>query len=80
MQPQKINRDNYNYNSKPKKPPKPSNYKEPLNVLSSPKKSKQLEPINQNPYEANPSDDLEKAIFDLQDVKNSYLNEQKEFE
>lgn len=27
-----------------------------------------------------PEDDLEKAIFDLQDVKNSYVNEQKEFE
>ena len=27
-----------------------------------------------------PEDDLEKAIFDLQDVKNSYINEQKEYE
>ena len=27
-----------------------------------------------------PEDDLEQAIFDLQDVKNNYLNEQKEFE
>jgi len=25
-------------------------------------------------------DELEKAIFDLQDVKNTYINEQKEFE
>jgi len=29
---------------------------------------------------ADPLDDIEKAIFDLQDVKNSYVNEQKEFE
>lgn len=27
-----------------------------------------------------PVDDIERAIFDLQDVKNSYVNEQKEFE
>lgn len=29
---------------------------------------------------AGPDDELEKAIFDLQDVKNTYLNEQKDFE
>ena len=27
-----------------------------------------------------PADDIEKAIFDLQDVKNCYVNEQKDFE
>lgn len=27
-----------------------------------------------------PADDIERAIFDLQDVKNCYVNEQKDFE
>ena len=76
MNPQKLNREKYNYNSQSKKPPKA--------MVVSPKK-KQLEPIKQfsppkNPYQAVPEDDLEKAIFDLQDVKNTYMNETKEFE
>lgn len=27
-----------------------------------------------------PADEIEQAIFDLQDVKNCYVNEQKDFE
>ena len=58
LQPQKLNRENYNYNSKPKKPPKPI-------VSTTPKKTSVLEPLK-NPYtNETPGDDLEKAIFDL---------------
>ena len=33
-----------------------------------------MEPLDQN------ADEIDKAIFDLQDVKNTYLKEKSEFE
>ena len=53
-----------------------------MSSASEPKKTfnnSHFDQINEEPGDE-PVDDIEKAIFDLQDVKNCYQNEQRDFE